>query len=175
MNAEPPGPNSSERPLIRRATPEDWPAIWAIFHAVVATGTTYAFAPDMPEAEARQVWTQPPARCYVALAPGTGAVVGTMSIKPNQPGLGNHIANGAFMVARDCARQGIGRALGQAALAEARQLGFTAMQFNFVVSTNTAAVALWQSLGFAIVGTVPGGFRHRTLGPVDIYIMHQAL
>lgn len=158
---------------IRGARPEDWPAIWAIFRLVVSTGETYAYAPDTTEEAAWVSWTESPATAYVAVK--GDYVLGTYTLKPNQPGLGSHVANAGFMVAPEQSGRGIGRAMGEHALAEARRAGYTAMQFNFVVSTNTPAVSLWQSLGFAVVGTVPQAFRHKSLGLVDIYIMHRFL
>jgi L-amino acid N-acyltransferase YncA len=160
---------------IRLADDADWPGIWSIFRVVVSSGDTYAYDPDTPEEEARRLWTAAPARAYVAVDPESGAVAGTYTVRPNQPGLGSHVANAGFMVAPGLSGRGTGRALGEHALAEARRLGFEAMQFNFVVSTNERAVWLWQALGFAIVGTVPGAFRHRGLGPVDVHVMHRRL
>ena len=156
---------------IREARETDWPGIWAIFRAVVAGGDTYVYAPATSEAEARRIWTTPPATAYVALVDGT--VVGTYVLRPNQPGLGSHVANAGFMVAPDCSSRGVGRAMGEHALAQAERDGFSAMQFNSVVSTNERAIRLWKSLGFSIVGTVPGAFRHATAGDVAIHIMHR--
>ena len=158
---------------IHAAGPADWPPIWDIFRVVVGAGETYSFAPDTSEAEARRLWMTPPAHAYVASV--GGAIVGTYMIRPNQPGLGAHVANAGFMVTPRASGRGIGRAMAQHALKEARKLGFAAMQFNFVVATNTRAIRLWQSLGFAIVGTVPGAFRHRDQGLVDVHIMHRRL
>lgn len=160
---------------VRRAAPGDWAGIWPIFRAVVAAGDTYAFAPDIGEETARTLWTAPPACAYVA-TDARGEIVGTYFLKSNQPDLGSHVANAGFMVAPRAGGRGIGRALGEHALCEARALGFRAMQFNFVVSTNTRAVALWQALGFQIIGTVPAAFQHQALGRlVDVYIMHRVL
>src|SRR5258705_12510700 len=89
-------------------------------------------------------------------------IVATAVVKPNQVGLGDHVANASFMVAPSCAGRGLGRQLGEAIVARARELGYEAMQFNAVVSTNVRAVALWRSLGFDVVGTIPGAFRHAT-------------
>lgn len=158
---------------VRPATPEDWPAVWAIFRQVVAGGDTFAYAPDTPEYVARKLWVEPPAVAYVAEV--DGSVVGTSFVRPVQPGLGSHVANAGFMVAEGGRGRGVGRALGEHAVAEARRLGYAAMQFNFVVSSNAPAVRLWRSLGFAVVGTVPAAFRHATLGPVAVHVLHRTL
>ena len=159
--------------VIREASVEDWPETWAIFEAVVATGDTYAYAPGTDEATARQTWTSPPAVAFVAV--DGGGVVGTYTLRPNQPGLGAHVANAGFMVAPGLGGRGVGRAMAEHALDEARRRGYLAMQFNYVVSTNERAVALWRSLGFAVVGAVPKAFRHSREGLVDVYVMHRFL
>jgi ribosomal protein S18 acetylase RimI-like enzyme len=104
-----------------------------------------------------------------------GRIAGMYKIVPNQPDLGAHVANASFMVGSAFSGKGVGRKLGLHCLREARLRGFRAMQFNLVVSTNSAAVGLWRSLGFAIVGTLPGAFRHRELGYVDAYVMFRSL
>ena len=159
--------------ILRGAADGDRDAIWGIFHAVVAGGDTYAFDPETPRDEALAYWFQPGARTYVA--EHDGRVVGTYVLKPNQPGLGAHVANAAFMVAPSARGLGVGRAMGRHALDEARRLGYRAMQFNFVVSTNMRAVALWERLGFETVGRLPGAFDHPTLGAVDALVMFRAL
>ena len=140
---------------------------------MVATGDTYSYAPHTNEAQARRLWVAPPAIAYVALQ--DDQIMGTYCMRPNQPGLGDHVANAGFMVAPHCSRRGVGRAMGEHALQAARQLGFHAMQFNYVVSSNERALALWKSLGFAVVGTVPKAFRHAQLGLIDIHVMHRFL
>jgi len=158
---------------IREATSSDDAPIWAIFHAVVAPGDTYVFEPDTPRREALAYWRNPSFRCYVAQT--DDAVVGTYILKPNYPGLGAHVANAAFMVSPDARGSGVGRAMGEHCIVEARRLGYRALQYNFVVSTNAPAVRLWQRLGFMIIGTLPGAFRHRQLGFVDAYVMFRSL
>jgi L-amino acid N-acyltransferase YncA len=158
---------------IREASAHDRDAVWEIFRAVVAPGDTYVFDPEIPREEALAYWFAPGTRTYVAES--EGRVVGTYILRPNRPGLGSHVSNAAFMVSPSARRLGIGRALGEHCLNQARRLGYRAMQFNFVVSTNEAAVKLWERLGFAIVGTLPGAFRHRTRGFVDAYVMFQTL
>jgi L-amino acid N-acyltransferase YncA len=159
---------------IRRAGDEDWPAIWPIWHEVVAAGETYTWDPETGEAAARALWMPPPpAETWVAVDGQT--IVGTAVLKPNQSALGAHIANGSFMVPATSGGRGIGRRLAEQVIARAGASGYRGMQFNAVVSTNEPAVALWKSLGFAIVGTIPGGFRHARLGYVDLHIMYREL
>ncbi|PWT86583.1 MAG: GNAT family N-acetyltransferase [Acidobacteria bacterium] len=158
---------------IRAATDADGDAIWKIFHETVAAGDTYALDPNLSRKEALQYWCGKSTRTYVA--EDGGHVVGTYILRPNQSGGGSHVANAAFMVAHDAQGQGIGRAMGEHCLSEARKLGFRAMQFNFVVSTNEAAVRLWQKLGFKIIGTLPGAFHHPERGYVDVCVMYRSL
>lgn len=159
--------------MIRPATEADEDAVWTIFHAVVTPGDTYVFDPHMSRDDALEYWFRPDTHTYVAER--EDRVVGTYILRPNQPGLGSHVANAAFMVSPLTRRSGVGKDMGEHCLAEARRLGFRAMQFNIVVSTNEPAVRLWRELGFRIVGTLPGVFRHATLGFVDAYVMFQAL
>lgn len=165
--------------IIREAKPEaDWlTGIWPIFQEVVRAGETYAFAPDIEEVSARQQWMLPaPARVFVAVNEGDGAIFATSLLKANQPALGGHVANAAFMVATNAAGHGVGRALAEHAIEWARQANFSAMQFNFVVSTNARAIALWKNLGFSIVGTLPQAFQHQGLDrKVDAFVMHRFL
>ena len=160
--------------LIRPAHPSDFPAMWPIFQAVVASGSTYVFAPDTGHDDALAYWFGPGVVSYVAEDEG-GRVVGMYKLIANQRDLGAHVANASFMISPAYAGRGAGRQLGLHCLREAARAGYLAMQFNFVVSTNTAAVALWQKLGFAIVGTLPKAFRHQSLGYVDAYVMHRFL
>lgn len=152
----------------------DWPALWPIWHAVVAAGETYVWPPETASDEARSLWMLPPPAEVFVLEDG-GDVVGTAVLKPNQPGLGDHVANASFMVHADARGRGVGRRLAEHVLAQARASGYQAMQFNAVVATNTVAIELWQSLGFATIGTVPDGFRHARLGLVDLLVMHRSL
>ena len=147
--------------------------MWSIFREVISTEDTYVFSPDTPRAEAFAYWLGPGVTSYVV--EDEERMVGMYKVVPNQPGLGSHVANAPFMVAPAYSGRGAGRQMGLHCLREARRSGFRAMQFNFVVSTNLPAVALWRSLGFAIVGTLPGAFRHKDLGYVDAYVMYRSL
>jgi L-amino acid N-acyltransferase YncA len=158
---------------IRRATETDHGVIWKIFHEVVATGDTYAFDPKISRDDALAYWFRADTHTYVAEK--DREIVGTYTLRPNQAGGGAHVANAAFLVAANARGQGIGRAMGEHSLSEARRLGFRAMQFNFVVSTNESAMRLWQQLKFKVVGTLPGAFRHPTKGYVDVYVMFCSL
>lgn len=158
---------------IRRAAPEDFAAIWPIFQSVIAAGDTYVFAPETRSDEAFQYWFGAGVSCYVAER--GGQIVGMYKLVANQRDLGAHVANASFMVSPAARGGGLGEALGRHCLVTAAQAGFTAMQFNFVVSTNTGAVALWKKLGFTIVGTLPGAFRHLQRGFVDAYVMYRWL
>jgi L-amino acid N-acyltransferase YncA len=158
---------------IRPATESDWPAIYPIFTAIVDAGETYAYPTGLSSAEAQAYWMQsPPSITVVAEIDGT--VVGTANVGPNRPGRGAHVSTASFMVDPSSQGNGIGRALGEWALRWAREQGFRSMQFNAVVETNTAAVALWQKLGFRTIATVPQAFDHRTLGLVGLHVMFQS-
>ena len=158
---------------IRHARRNDRDAIWQIFQAVVARGDTYVFDPQISRIKALGYWFGQKRRCYVAVS--DERIVGTYILNANQPGLGSHVANAGFMVAPSAQGRGIGHAMGEHCLREAERLGFRAMQFNFVVSTNETALRLWKNLGFRIVGRLPGAFRHAQEGFVDVYIMYRQL
>lgn len=148
--------------------------IWEIFKHVTSTGDTYLYPPETTKAQARKIWLKSRV-CYVAKDKVTGQIIGTYTIRPNKEGLGSHVANAGFMVHPQHRNRKIGQAMGAHALIEAKKLGYDAMQFNVVVSTNERAVYLWQKMGFKIIGTVPQAFNHKTHGKVDIHIMHRFL
>ena len=158
---------------IRPATDSDHDAIWDVFREVIAAGETYPLDQNMSREDGLDYWFQREARVFVAES--NRKTVGSYTLHANQSGGGGHVANAAFIVANSARGQGIGRKMGRHCLAEARRLGFRAMQFNFVISTNEGAVKLWQDLGMRIAGTLPGAFRHPTQGYVDVYVMYQIL
>ena len=160
--------------LIRPYDPADWPAVWALLEPVFRSGETFPHDPAIGEAAARASWVEQSQEVMVAVD-AAGSVVGTYYLRPNSLSLGAHVANAGYVVAESCRRQGIGSRLCQHSLQLARQLGFRLMQFNLVVSTNTAGIRCWQRNGFAIAGTLPGAFRHRRLGHVDALVMVQSL
>ena len=158
---------------IRPASAADLDAMWRIFRAVVATGTTYVFAPDTSRDDGEAYFIGPGIASWVFQ--DAGRIVGMYRLVPNRRDLGSHVANASFMVDPDHAGRGVGKAMGLHCLREARRAGFLAMQFNFVVSTNTSAVMLWKALGFEIVGTLPKAFKHSEQGLVDAYVMYRFL
>ena len=159
---------------VRVAVDADWPDIWPFWHAIVAAGETYTWSPDTGADEARRLWMLPPPAEVLVAEDEQGAVRGSAVYKPNQPGLGDHVANASFMVDPAARGLGIGRRLGEAVIERARGAGFRALQFNAVVATNTGAIRLWESLGFEVVGRVPEAFRHPQQGLVDLLVMHRA-
>ena len=159
--------------LIRPLRPADHAALPAILMPVIRAGETYALDPAMSEAAALAYWLAPDKTGFVAER--GGRILGIYYLRANQAGGGAHVANAGYMTAQDVGGQGIGRAMAEHSLVQARAMGFRAMQFNFVVSSNTRAVRLWQALGFAIVGTLPEAFRRPNGVEVDALVMFRRL
>lgn len=159
---------------IRAATDDDWPRIWPFFEATVRAGETYAYPLDLTLETGRDLWMADPPGATVVLEDG-GELLGSARMGPNRPGHGDHIGTASFMVAPEARGRGVGRALGEYVVQWHRDQGYRGIQFNAVVETNTAAVRLWRSLGFEIVGTVPGAFRSPTHGYVGLHVMYLSL
>lgn len=159
---------------IRPYDPTDWPAVWAMLAPVFRAGETYAVPRDITEQDAHRMWIELPRAVRVAVDEADRPL-GTYYIKPNQAGPGDHVANCGYIVAAEARGRGLAGQMCEHSLALARELGFTAMQYNLVVATNTVAVRLWQAHGFAVCGTLPGAFRHPVLGAVDAHVMYRRL
>jgi L-amino acid N-acyltransferase YncA len=160
--------------LIREARADDWPQIWPVFRETVAAGETYAYDPDLSSEAARATWMeQPPGSTVVAVA--DDGLLGTAKMGPNRPGRGSHVGTASFMVSSAARGRGVGRALAEHVVRWHREHGFRGIQFNAVVETNLVAVRLWESLGFEVVGTVPGAFEHPTQGYVGLHVMYLPL
>jgi len=158
---------SPRSPLqIRPFEASDWSAVWALLEPVFRAGETFPHDPAISEDEALVAWVEQSQAVMVAVD-AAGVLVGTYYLKPNSHALGAHVANAGYVVTDHCRRRGIGSRLCQHSLQAARRLGFRLMQFNLVVSTNTAGIRCWQRNGFQVVGILPGAFRHRQLGYVD--------
>jgi len=158
---------------IRPAAASDDDAIWAILEPMIRAGETYALDREMNRAEALAYWTGSDHETFVA--EDGGWVVGTYFLRPNQSGGGSHVCNCAYVTATESAGKGVARTMHEHSLQRARERGFRAMQFNFVISSNERAVRLWQSLGYEIVGRLPGVFLSPSKGYVDALVMYRAL
>jgi len=159
--------------MIRLATAEDADGIWALLQEAFRPGDTYAIDPDINRADALALWCDLPAATYVV--DQGGAIVGTYYIKTNQQGGGAHVCNCGYIVGVTARGQGLATQMCKASQTQARGLGYTAMQFNFVLTSNTGAVRLWDRLGFATVGRIPAAFDHPAEGLVDALVMHKPL
>jgi L-amino acid N-acyltransferase YncA len=160
--------------VIRPATAVDWNAIHPIFEQVVREGETYAYPMSLTSQDARDLWMEQPPGLTV-VAERDGVIVGSAKMGPNRPGHGDHIGTASFMVDSAARGSGVGRRLGEYVIDWHRRRGFEGIQFNAVVASNEAAVNLWTSLGFEIVGTVPNAFRSPRFGRVGLHVMFLAL
>jgi L-amino acid N-acyltransferase YncA len=161
--------------VIREASPGDWPSIWRFMHTIVAGGETFSWHREISEKTARDRWMGDlPRRTYVAVE-GDGIVLGSAVMGPNHEGPAAHVATASFMVDPGHSGRGAGRRLGEHVLQQARADGYRAMVFNAVVESNVRAVALWRSLGFVVLTTIPEGFCHPSKGYVGLHIMYQRL
>lgn len=158
---------------IREATETDFEQIWPVFHDIVSAGDTYAYSPETSREEANRLWMYLPRKTYVAEV--EGAILGTYYIKTNQEGPGSHVCNCGYMVPVSSRGKGVATAMCEHSQKIAVELGYEAMQFNFVASTNEGAVRLWQKLGFEIVGRLPQAFNHPTHGYVDALVLYKWL
>lgn len=158
---------------IRKAQPSDSDEIWNIIEPVINAGDTYTFAPGTSKEKMLSYWLAGDKKTYVAAL--DGKIAGTFIIKDNQPDLGSHVANASYMVHPDYAGRGLGKAMGEFSLNEAKLLNYRALQFNIVVKTNRTAIALWEKLGFEIIGEIPDAFNHIRYGLTNAYIMYKKL
>lgn len=159
--------------VFRQATSADEDEIWSIIRDVIGKVGSYVFYPDSSREKMLKYWFAPEKKVYVAVV--NGDVVGTFTLRPNQPDLGSHIANASYMVNPSFAGKGIGKMMGEYSLTEAKRLGYEAMQFNIVIKSNEVAVNLWKRVGFRILGEIPNAYRHPVLGLANAYVMYREL
>lgn len=159
--------------MIREATAADWPCIWPIFSEVTKRGDTYAYPVDTDRATGEMLWMTKPNRTFVFEE--DGEILGTYYLKANQDGPGKHVCNCGYMVKSAARGRGLAQKMCLHSQSIAVEMGYRAMQFNFVASSNEIAVSIWKKLGFNIVGTLPHAFNHPTLGLVDAFIMYKWL
>ena len=158
---------------IREATEADFEEIWPIFHEIVSAGETYAYAQNTSKEEAKRLWMHLPRKTYVVEE--DNQILGTYFIKTNQAGGGSHVCNCGYMVSSKARGQGLATSMCEHSQRIAVELGYKAMQFNFVVASNEGAVRLWIKLGFETVGCLPQAFNHPKLGYVDALVMYKWL
>lgn len=158
---------------IREARKEDWENIWPIFHEVVAAGETYTYDIDTTKEQGEKIWLENPRKTYVF--EDNGEILGTYYLKTNQAGPGNHVSNCGYIVSSKARGKGLATFMCEHSQQIALELGYQAMQFNFVASSNEGAVRLWGKLGFEIVGRLPKAFNHPVKGYVDALVMFKWL
>ena len=158
---------------IREVIDGDFDDIWPIFHAIVNKGDTYAYPRDTNKEQAQNLWLEMPLITYVVEK--NSVILGTYFIKTNQTGAGEHVCNCGYMVAPAAQGQGLATLMCQHSQRQALELGYKAMQFNFVAASNTGALKLWQKLGFATVGCLPKAFLHPQLGYINAMVMYKWL
>lgn len=158
---------------IRRATGRDFDEIWPIFREIAEAGDTYAFPRGISQAEAARLWLDTPRKTHVLEE--DGRILGTYYLKTNQAGPGDHVCNCGYMVSSAARGRGLATAMCEHSQAIALELGYKAMQFNFVASSNEGAIRLWEKLGFEIVGRLPKAFDHPTRGYIDALILYKWL
>lgn len=176
--------------LLTRSTEADWPGIWPIWHEIVAAGETIAYDPESDSETSKRFWFGGADEVWVAtdlvasdtVASDTVAsdarqagLLGTYKLGANRPGAGSHVATATYLVSASARGRGVGRAMVTHCLQRATEAGYRGIQFNAVVATNTYAVRLYEDLGFAVVGRIPGGFRSSEHGFVDLLIMYRDL
>jgi L-amino acid N-acyltransferase YncA len=158
---------------IREATEKDFDEIWPIFHEIVSAGETYAYSQDTTKEQALNIWLNAPRKTFVFEE--NGKILGTYYLKTNQAGPGSHVCNCGYMVSSQARGKGLATSMCKHSQEIAEELGYKAMQFNFVASSNEGAIRLWTKLGFKIVGNLPKAFNHPTKGYVDALVMYKWL
>ena len=158
---------------IREATENDFDAIWPIFNEIVSIGETYAYPKETTKSEALKIWIQLPRKTYVV--EDNNQILGTYYIKTNQAGPGDHVCNCGYMVSSKARGRGLATAMCEHSQNMATELGYKAMQFNFVAASNEGAVRLWKKLGFETVGRLPRAFNHPDQGYIDALVMYKWL
>ena len=158
---------------IRKATTQDFEAIWPIFKEIIKLGDTYAYDRNTSKEQAFVIWVDLPE--YTFVVEEDGVILGTYFIKTNQAGPGDHVCNCGYMVAFEARGRGVGSNMCIHSQRFAMKLGYKAMQFNFVATSNTGAIRLWEKLGFETVGRLPLAFKHPATGYIDALIMYKCL
>jgi ribosomal protein S18 acetylase RimI-like enzyme len=148
--------------------------MWRIMEPIIRAGETYPLASNLSKADALAYWNGPEDETFVVEE--GDEILGTYHLRPNWAGGGAHVANIGYMTSSAAAGRGVGCRMVEHSLQRARERGFKAIQFNFVVvSTNERAVRLYKTFGFDTIGTVPLAFLHPKRGYVDVLVMFKSL
>ena len=139
----------------------------------MSAGETYAYPRETPKEEAKRLWLDLPRKTFVVEE--EGEILGTYYIKSNQLGAGSHVCNCGYMVSSTARGKGLGTIMCEHSQQIAIELGYKAMQFNCVVTSNQGAIRLWHKLGFETVGRLPKAFEHPSIGYVDTLVMYKWL
>ncbi|MDX2476343.1 MAG: N-acetyltransferase [Gammaproteobacteria bacterium] len=158
---------------IREASENDFDKIWPIFHEIVSAGETYAYPKNTTKEEALHIWLKAPRKTFVAEE--NNNIPGTYYIKTNQAGPGSHVCNCGYMVSSKARGRGLATSMCKHSQEVAKELGYKAIQFNFVASSNEGAVRLWTKPGFETVGKLPKAFNHPSKGYIDALVMYKRL
>lgn len=158
---------------IREAGESDFERIWPIFKSIVSQGDTYAYDINTTKQDGFKAWMTYPLKTYIV--EDDGEVLGTYYIVTNHNGPGAHVCNCGYMVSSKARGRGLATSMCEHSQQVAKALGYKAMQFNFVASSNLGAIRLWEKLGFNKVGTLPGAFAHPTKGFIDAFVMYKWL
>lgn len=160
--------------VIRVYKESDWSQVWPMIEKVFRAGQTYAFSPEITEQDAHKAWIDLPQETDVATGQDD-EVLGTYYIKPNQPGPGAHVCNCGYIVSDNARGEGVASNMCEHSQQVAVKLGFKAMQYNLVVSTNEGAIRLWKQSGFQVIGILPNAFNSKNDGYVDALVMYKEL
>ncbi|HWT73573.1 MAG TPA: GNAT family N-acetyltransferase [Mobilitalea sp.] len=141
---------------LREYRREDIPYLMAIWNAVVEEANAFPQVTCLEERQATEFFA---AQTYTGVAELDGEVVGLYILHPNNIGRCGHIANASYAVKAGCRGNKVGEQLVRDSLRKGREFGFKIMQFNAVVSINSAAIHLYEKIGFHRLGIIPNGFQ----------------
>ena len=143
--------------VVEKISESDLERAVEIWNGVVEDGRAFPQTEPLSLSEGREFFSS---QSYTGIAKNkqTGEVVGLYILHPNNIGRCGHIANASYAVDKSARGHHVGEALVQDCLLKGKKLGFKILQFNAVVASNAAALALYKKLGFKRLGTIPGGF-----------------
>ena len=156
---------------IRPYREEDVAGMLKVWNEVVEGGEAFPQIEPLTHAEAEELFA---AQTLSVVADLDGRVMGLYVLRPNDVGRCAHVGNASYAVASSVRGLGLGRALVEDSLAQAARKGFRGMQLNAVAAGNEPAIRLCEGLGFAHVGTIPGGFANFMGDYEDVRIYYKS-